>query len=80
MLETPDLRFFGRSEQTHLAYNAVFEFQAQHSRLPANNNEDYQAVLQLVKEINEKNKSSEGLYVEEIDEKVVRNVSSFASN
>ena len=26
MLETPDLRYFGRSEQLHLAYLAIFEF------------------------------------------------------
>ena len=41
MLETPDLRFFGRSDQLHLAFNAILEFQKAHGYLPANTEEDF---------------------------------------
>jgi len=34
MLETPDLRFFGRSEQLHLALRGIWQFQKEHKRLP----------------------------------------------
>lgn len=78
MLETPDLRFFGRSEQVHLAYSAIFEFQKAHNRLPTNSDDDQKEVLELVKKINEDNKASEGLTVEEIDEPVIKNATSFA--
>jgi ubiquitin-activating enzyme E1 len=78
MLETPDLRYFGRSEQLHLAYLAIWDFQRTHGRVSTNNEEDIQTVLATVKRINEENKSSEGITVEEIDEKVVRNVATFA--
>lgn len=47
MLETPDLRFFGRSEQLHLAFAGVWEFQKTHGRRPANNAEDIAAVIAL---------------------------------
>ncbi len=62
MLETPDLRFFGRSDQLHLAFNGIMEFQKANGRLPDNKEEDFQQVLALVKRINESNKAAEGLY------------------
>jgi ubiquitin-activating enzyme E1 len=34
MLETPDLRYFGRSEQLHLGMYGIFDFQREHGRLP----------------------------------------------
>lgn len=34
MLETPDLRYWGRSDQLHIAFHALFEFQKAHQRLP----------------------------------------------
>ena len=34
MLETPDLRFFGRSEQLHMALRGIWQFQKEHKRLP----------------------------------------------
>lgn len=73
MLETPDLRFFGRSEQLHLTYCAMWQFQKAHGRLPHNNDDDFQWILKAVKEVNESNKQSEGLTVDEIDENVVKN-------
>jgi ubiquitin-activating enzyme E1 len=41
MLETPDLRFFGRSDQLHLAFAAILEFHKAHGFLPRNNNDDF---------------------------------------
>jgi ubiquitin-activating enzyme E1 len=41
MLETPDLRYFGRSDQLHLAFSGIFAFQKQHGRLPNNTEEDF---------------------------------------
>ena len=41
MLETPDLRYFGRSDQLHLAFVGIFEFQKAHGRLPQNNEGDF---------------------------------------
>ena len=61
MLETPDLRFFGRSDQLHLAYLGIFDFQRSHGRLPGNNEEDFQAVWAAVKRINEENNTTEGI-------------------
>ena len=40
MLITPDFRFFGRSEQLHLAFNSILEFHKHHGFLPRNNQED----------------------------------------
>lgn len=76
-LETPDLRFFGRSEQLHLAFCGIWDFQTKNSRLPGNNEEDFQAVLAAVKSINEANKDN-GLFVEELDEKVVKNATLYS--
>jgi ubiquitin-activating enzyme E1 len=73
MLETPDLRFFGRSEQLHLAFCGIWHFQQVNGRLPGNNEEDFNAVLGFTKTINEQNKASDNLTVDELDEKVVRN-------
>ena len=74
MLETPDLRFFGRSEQLHLGYHALLEFHKTHQRLPYLNKEEVDQVVEISKKINESNKASEGLTVEELDENVIRNV------
>ena len=76
-LDTPDLSKFGRSDALHLAYCAILQFQKLNIRLPHNTEEDFQTVLALVKSINEVNKSSNGITVEEFDEKVIRNVSSY---
>lgn len=79
MLETPDLRCFGRSEQLHLAILAIFEFQKAHERLPGNNATDADWVLNAAKKINEENKTNEGHTVEEIDEKVIRNTALYSA-
>jgi ubiquitin-activating enzyme E1 len=79
MLETPDLRFFGRSEQLHIAFSGIWQFQQQNGgRLPGNNEEDFQAVLANAKAINASNKDTEGLYVDELEEKIVRNAALYS--
>lgn len=78
MLETPDLRYFGRSDQLHLAFSGIFEFQRQHGRLPNNTEEDFQEVLAHVRRINEENKASEGITLEQIEEQVVKNASLYS--
>lgn len=77
MLETPDLRYFGRSDQLHLAICAIFAFKQANGRLPENNAEDQNACLELAQKINETNKTTEGLTVEKIDEPVIKNTVSF---
>lgn len=79
MLETPDLRYFGRSEQLHLAMYGIFDFQRAFGRLPEGE-EDAKQVLEHVRKILENNKSTEGLHVEELDENVVRNTCLFSTS
>jgi ubiquitin-activating enzyme E1 len=79
MLETPDLRFFGRSEQLHIAFSGIWKFQQQNGgRLPGNNDEDFQAVLANAKAINASNKDTEGLFVDELEEKIVKNATLYS--
>lgn len=40
MLETPDLRYFGRSDQLHLAFCGIWDFQRTNGRLPNNTEDD----------------------------------------
>ena len=77
MLETPDQSKSGRSNVLHIAYCAILQFQTLNNRLPHNTDEDFQTVLALAKSINEVNKASNGITLEEFDEKVIRNVSSY---
>lgn len=79
MLHTPDLRCFGRPEQLHLAFCGIWRFQQQNEgRLPGNSEEDFQSVLAAVKAINQSNKDSDGFYLEEIEENVIRNVTLYS--
>jgi hypothetical protein len=64
MLETPDLRYWGRSDHIHLAIHAVLEFQKSNNRLPSNSAQDADTVLTLAKQILENNKNTEGITVE----------------
>lgn len=50
MLETPDLRFFGRSEQLHISLRAIWHFQKEHGRLPGES--DVPHVIEIAKQIN----------------------------
>jgi len=77
MLETPDLRQFGRSEQLHVAFRAVHAFHSEHKRYPGS--ADVPKVLELAKALNEKAKAEEQHFVEELDEKVVEQTASYAA-
>jgi len=79
MLETPDLRYFGRSDQLHLAFVGILEFQKANGRVPQNNEEDLQQVLAHVRRVNEENKTTEGINLEEIEEKIVRNAALYSA-
>jgi ubiquitin-activating enzyme E1 len=76
MLETPDLRFFGRSEQLHLALRGIWQFQKEHKHLPGEG--EIAHVIKYVEDINEQAKTSEGMSVEDIDFKVIRNASTYS--
>lgn len=52
---------------------ALFDFQKAHSRLPLNAEEDFQWCWNHAQKINTDNKTTDGITVEELDEKVVRN-------
>lgn len=56
MLETPDLRCWGRSDQLHVAFNAILDFQIANNRLPNNSEEDFQQCLAQAQKINTDNK------------------------
>ena len=45
MLETPDLKYWGRSDQLHLAFSAVLEFHSVAGRLPRDNEEDLNEIV-----------------------------------
>ena len=80
MLETPDLRYFGRSDQIHLAVRAVHAFNTKHSRYPEIADEDIEQVLAIATEINEAGKGKELHYVEEIEADVLKNTARFSSS
>lgn len=77
MLETPDLRCFGRSEQLHIAIRAVHAFRSKHQRYPEFADQD--EVLALAKTVNEQAKAAEVHFVDELDERVVKLTGAFAS-
>lgn len=76
MLETPDLRFFGRSDQLHIAFNAILEFHKESGRLPET--ADLSTCMDIAKRINESNKASNGLALDEMEEKVFKNAMSYS--
>lgn len=79
-LEPLDANFFGmgRSEQLHTAISGVHRFRDQEGRYPDDTPADRAKVLELAKAINDERKASQGLSVEEVDEKICGYVSAFA--
>ncbi len=78
MLEVPDLRFFGRSDSTHLGLLALWAFQTANKKFPETD-EDAAWCLTHAKEIAAKNKEAQkGLQVDEIDEEVIRTLCRFS--
>jgi hypothetical protein len=57
MLETPDLRCWGRSDQLHLAFVGILMFQKLNKRLPSSD-ADADAVLELSKTANTEGKAA----------------------
>ena len=64
MLEMPDLKLFGRSEQLHLSIYAVHAFRDENGRHPENNEEDLGKVVATAKELAANLKSKEQLCIE----------------
>jgi ubiquitin-activating enzyme E1 len=79
MLETPDLRHWGRSDHIHIGLQGLWKFQSQHKRLPEDTEEDIAEVLKNAKEINASQKDN-GLHLEEIEETTVKNIAKYAVN
>lgn len=80
-LPTPDLAKFGRSEQLHIALQALQKYRAQNSSLPAVRNiSDGDVCVKLAKELNASLKTQDGaaLTVDEVDETVVRQLAFFS--
>mmetsp|Transcript_140086 Transcript_140086/g.349111 ORF Transcript_140086/g.349111 Transcript_140086/m.349111 type:complete len:1038 (+) Transcript_140086:74-3187(+) len=79
-LAVPDLAKFGRSEQLHLAVQAVQQFREQNGHLPPVRDASAAATcVKLAQEINEARKKQEGaLSVEEVEIDVVTKVALFA--
>merc|ERR1719188_2117003 len=78
--------FSGRNQQLHFARMALYEFLAKHDRVPNyHSEEDAKQLIELAREINERHKKhnekpegKKAIVVEEVDEKVMRNVSYYA--
>jgi len=68
-----DFAKFGRSEQLHIAFQALWKFSEKHEALPKIADEqDAQELLELAKTINQHEKENGGHFVDEIDEKVFK--------
>jgi len=79
-LPVPDLAKFGRSEQLHLAVQAVREFREKNGKLPECRDEAAaSSCLQLAKQMNDaRKKEADSLFVEELEEDVVKQTAFYA--
>jgi len=78
-LPVPDLGKFGRSEQLHILFRAIREFQTQKGELPALRSDEHaEEVLRIANEINADAKAKGGLSVEELETDVLRAVTKHA--
>mmetsp|Transcript_100648 Transcript_100648/g.285194 ORF Transcript_100648/g.285194 Transcript_100648/m.285194 type:complete len:1034 (-) Transcript_100648:329-3430(-) len=81
-LPVPDLGKFGRSEQLHLAVQAVRMYRERNGHLPAVRDvPSAAACVQIAKELNQARKAEgpdRALFVEEVEEDVVKSVAFFA--
>ena len=69
----------GRSEQLHLAIGAVHQFRDAEGRYPGDNEADLAKCIEKAKAINAEQKTKELMSVEEIDEKIVKNVAAYST-
>lgn len=70
----------GRSENLHLAINAVHKFKTAEGRYPADNADDLNKVVQIAKGVNEENKAANGCSVDEVDEAIVRKTAAYCQS
>jgi ubiquitin-activating enzyme E1 len=78
MLELPDLGKFGRSDQLHIAFRAVWAFQKANGRYP--DLADKEAFVALGKEVNAAAKAAEEYFMEELDDKVLEQTGIFSQS
>lgn len=76
MLDTPDLRNWGRSDQLHIALRAIHEFHTIKGAYPEMKDAD--EVVVLAKKINEKAEEAKEFRVEALDDEVVKVCAMFA--
>ena len=77
MLETPDLRHFGRSDQLHVAVRTVHAFQRKHGRYPGPS--DAEEVLTLARTLNAEAKAASQHFVEELEESIVLHTANYST-
>lgn len=80
-LENPSMKFSGmqRSEQIHIAIRAIHRFRDHEGRFPRDELEDKDKISVLAKKINEEGKKAEALFVEELDEELVRSIAAYSA-
>ena len=80
MLEMPDLKLWGRSEQLHLAIYAVHAFRDENGRYPENNDADLTKVVATAKDLAKSLKENQQHTVEEVEEEVVKNTAAYCTS
>ena len=80
MLEMPDLKLFGRSEQLHIAIYAVHAFRDENGRYPENNEADLTKVVATAKELAADLKSKDLHTIEAVEEEVVKNTAAYCTS
>jgi len=80
MLEMPDLKLFGRSEQLHLAIYAVHNFKDAEGRYPENNDADLTKVVEIAKTLAADLKSKDLLTIEDVEEVVIKNTAAYSTS
>jgi len=80
MLEMPDLKLWGRSEQLHIAIYAVHAFRDENGRYPENNDADLTKVVATAKELAKDLKENQQHTVEEVEEEVVKNTAAYCTS
>ena len=76
-----DAAKFGRADQLHVAFAALWQYEREHGEIPpARNDEAVEEVVSIAKRYNSAGKNSEESFsVEELDEDVIRTTARFAS-
>lgn len=67
MLDTPDLRNWGRSEHLHMALRGIHGFHEKHHRYPEPEGDDAKECVSLANHFNKEAKGKEEHFCEELD-------------